>query len=101
MDQISGTPATLLVYDFAFVSHKSSVRIKKAEIEFEFQPKTSNNDGPLISTIKPKGTHHVIDTEQKSTSSLSMDGSLSANIAGETWGVKIPPGRTTEKTVAY
>ncbi|QLI74480.1 uncharacterized protein G6M90_00g106320 [Metarhizium brunneum] len=66
MDEVPVTLATPLVYDFAFVCHKSSARIKKAEIVFESQPKMSNNVGPLIYTIKPKSTHHRIDTEEKS-----------------------------------
>ncbi|KAK8917729.1 hypothetical protein VCV18_009051 [Metarhizium anisopliae] len=66
MDEVPGTLATLLVYDFAFVCHKSSARINTAEIVFELQPKTSNNVGPLIYTIEPKSTHHRVDTEEKS-----------------------------------
>lgn len=82
MNEVSGTPATPLLCNFVFASYKSSARIKKAEIVFEFQPKTSNNVGPLISTIMSKGTNHMSDTEEKVTSNPSMEGSLSANIAG-------------------
>lgn len=101
MDEASGTPATLLVYDFEFASRRSSARIKEAEIDFLFQPAKGNSAGPLVAAVKPKRTHNMIDTEEKNTSSLAVEGSLGANIAGSDLGAKITPSKTTEKTTTH
>lgn len=101
MDEASGTPATLLVYDFEFASRRLSARIKEAEIEFLFQPAKGNSAGPLIAAVKPKGTHTMIDTEEKNTRSLAVEGSLGATFAGSDLGAKITPSETTEKTTNH
>ncbi|KAG8158604.1 hypothetical protein KVR01_011726 [Diaporthe batatas] len=101
LDQTSGKPATLLVYDFEFATHRSSARIMRADIDFLFQPGKGNSAGPLVAAVKPMGTHKMGDTEENNTRGLAAEGSLDAKIAGSGIGAKITPSRTTAKTTTH
>lgn len=102
MDEVSCAPATLLVYDFEFSCHKSSARIKEAEIAFDFQPKDgSASSGPSVTAIKPKGTHAMIETSEKKTNKLDVEGNLGVNFAGLGLGGKVAPGKSVEKTTTH
>lgn len=102
MDEISHIPATLLVYEFEFLSYKTSARIKEAQIVFQFQVKAVNSTGaPKITAIRPKGRHALIETLQNEKDTLNLEANLGANIAGLELGGKIAPGREVEKTTTH
>ncbi|KAI0888362.1 uncharacterized protein GGS22DRAFT_155677 [Annulohypoxylon maeteangense] len=76
LDQISKTPATLLVYDFKFFSHRST-RIKDANISFEFQAKRGSNSlGPMVTAIAPYAKHIMMRTTETVTRTIGGDAGI-------------------------
>ncbi|KAE9583471.1 hypothetical protein CGMCC3_g550 [Colletotrichum fructicola] len=77
LDQDSHTPATLLVYDFSFFSHRST-RIKEANISFEFQAKKgSASIGPTVTKVAPFGKHVMMQTTETVTKTVGGEGGVS------------------------
>ncbi|CAI0644530.1 unnamed protein product [Colletotrichum noveboracense] len=76
-DQDSRTPATLLVYDFSFFSHRST-RIKEANISFEFRAKKgSASIGPTVTEVAPFGRHVMMQTTETVTKTVGGEGGVS------------------------
>ncbi|KAH0430502.1 hypothetical protein CcaCcLH18_07779 [Colletotrichum camelliae] len=77
LDQESNTPATLLVYDFSFFSHRST-RIKEATISFEFRAKKgSASMGPTVTKVAPFGKHVMMQTTETVTKTVGGEGGVS------------------------
>ncbi|KAK7422548.1 hypothetical protein QQX98_001571 [Neonectria punicea] len=76
LDQISNTPATLLVYDFSFFSYRST-RIKDARISFEFQPKKDGTGvGPTVKKVAPFAKHVMMQTTETKTRNVTTGGGI-------------------------
>ncbi|KAK0732408.1 hypothetical protein B0T21DRAFT_368953 [Apiosordaria backusii] len=107
LDQASHQRASLLVYDFTFLSY-GSTRLKEARISFEFQQledrgKDSPRDrGPDVVQVAPDGTHVMMQTTQTETRTTSLGGGL--NSEGTSFvGVEAQLSRETvvEKTTSH
>ncbi|KAI1486854.1 hypothetical protein F5X96DRAFT_193081 [Biscogniauxia mediterranea] len=73
LDQTSRTPATLLVYDFTFLSHRST-RIKDANISFEFKAKRGSTSlGPTVINVAPYAKHIMMRTTETVTRTVGGD----------------------------
>lgn len=80
LDEFSKTPATLLVYDFSFFSHRSA-RIKDASITFEFQAKGGRNvPGPTVEKVAPYGKHVMMQTTETLRRTFAVDGGVSGGV---------------------
>jgi hypothetical protein len=94
LSQTSGKRATLLVYDFSFFSYRS-VRIKEADIHFEFRSKDGiAGAGPLVCKMAPFATHTMMQT----TATVTRKGELSGGLSGGA-AVNAQAGAKYEKTV--
>ncbi|KAJ2902816.1 hypothetical protein MKZ38_000097 [Zalerion maritima] len=82
MDEYSGKPATLLVYDFVFLSYKSSTRIKSADITFEFLPAEGQTDGPSVKEVAPYGNTVVMETTETQTVTMGGSGTAGGGVLG-------------------
>ncbi|KAK2024171.1 hypothetical protein LX32DRAFT_666857 [Colletotrichum zoysiae] len=94
LDEMSNTPATLLIYDFSFLSHRST-RIKSASISFEFRAKRGSASlGPTVVAVAPFGKHTTMQTTETVTNTIGADGGLSGGAV-----VNVNAGLHTEKSV--
>ncbi|KAH6628319.1 hypothetical protein F5144DRAFT_578656 [Chaetomium tenue] len=77
LNEKTGGLATLLVYDFSFFSYRS-VRIKEADIHFEFRSKDGiAGAGPLVAEVAPSATHTMMRTNSTVTRTGEFSGGLS------------------------
>ncbi|KAI0407366.1 hypothetical protein F4802DRAFT_605547 [Xylaria palmicola] len=85
LDHTSKTPATLLVYDFKFLSHRST-RIKDASISFEFKAKKGSASlGPNVEAVAPYAKHIMMRTTE--TVTRTIGGEVGAQGGGGTAGI--------------
>lgn len=78
LNEASGTPATLLVYDFSFLSYRPA-RIKDARIEFKFKSQ-GNDTGLEVQSIAPTSKHVVMQTIETETRKTAVGGNAGATI---------------------
>lgn len=77
LNEKTGGLATLLIYDFSFFSYRS-VRIKEADIHFEFRSRDGiAGAGPLVSDVAPSATHTMMRTNSMVTRTGEVSGVLS------------------------
>jgi len=100
LNPTTGTRATLLVYDLSFFSYRS-VRIKAANIHFEFRSKDGiAGAGPLVHKMAPFATHTMMETTALVTGTVEVSGVVSGGAAVNVQaGGKY--GKTVEKTETY
>ncbi|KAI0198873.1 hypothetical protein F4808DRAFT_451794 [Astrocystis sublimbata] len=100
LNQTAGTRATLLVYDFSFFSYRS-VRIKAADIHFEFRSKDGiAGAGPLVQKMAPFATHIMMETSAQVTDTRNVSGGVSSgSVVNAQAGVKYE--KSIEKTETY
>ncbi|KAK1254746.1 hypothetical protein MKX08_008741 [Trichoderma sp. CBMAI-0020] len=80
LDQISKIPATLLVYDFKFLSHRST-RIKDASISFEFKAKRGSTGlGPSVIAVAPYAKHIMMRTTETVTRTIGGDAGVQGGV---------------------
>lgn len=100
LDQTSKTPATLLVYDFKFLSHRST-RIKDASISFEFKAKRGSTSlGPTVIAVAPYAKHIMMRTTETVTRTIGGDVGAQggAVVAGN---ASVHAEKTAEKIITH
>jgi hypothetical protein len=97
----SAQKATLLVYEFQFLSYRGT-RIKDASISFDFQPSAggASGTGPTVWKVAPGERYSMMETTQvesrKKTASLGINGGAVVPLNGEA-GIE----SSVEKTVTF
>lgn len=76
-DHTSGE-ATLMVFRFRFDPQKSSSRVIRATVTFEFFPSRTNGQSPVIDAIAPEGRFTVAPTKDQESTTKGTELNLSA-----------------------
>jgi len=100
LDEASKKRATLLVYDFKFLSHRLT-RIKEANTYFEFQAKKGSTSlGPTVEQVAPYSKHVLMRTTETVTTTIGGDGGIEAGSI-LTANAGIHGERSVNKTVTH
>lgn len=100
LDKTSRTRATLLVYDFKFLSHRAT-RIKDASISFEFQAKKGSTSlGPTVSAVAPYLKHAMMRTTETVATTLGGDAGVQGGTI-VTGNVGVHGERSVQKMVTH
>ncbi|KAI0969671.1 hypothetical protein F4678DRAFT_149826 [Xylaria arbuscula] len=79
----NGDAATLLVFEFDFLSMKQSRRFKSAKIVLTFEDASGNlKNRPVVVTIAPTGKFFINKTTDKRDVKQSVNASLNASVGG-------------------
>ncbi|KAF4537794.1 Intracellular serine protease [Lasiodiplodia theobromae] len=101
LDQLNKTPATLLVYDFSFFSHRRSTRIKDASITFEFQARGGKSiPGPTVEKVAPYGKYVMMQTTETVTRTIGADGGISGGVIASL-STNLRGDQSIEKTTTH
>lgn len=91
--------ATLLVFRFRFDPQKSSSRVIRATVTFEFFPSRINSQTPVIDAIAPEGRFTVAPTKDQESTTKGTELSLSAPgvpIIGASLTAKLEKAKTRD-----
>ncbi|KAL7961526.1 hypothetical protein V8C34DRAFT_311755 [Trichoderma compactum] len=100
LDETSKTPATFLVYDFKFLSHRST-RIKDASISFEFKARRGSTSlGPTVIAVAPYAKHIMLRTTETVTRTISGDAGIQGG-AVVTGNVSVHAEKMVEKITTH
>jgi hypothetical protein len=100
LDETSKTLATLMVYDFKFLSHRST-RIKDATISFEFKAKRGSTSlGPTVTAVAPYAKHVTMRTTEIVTTTVGGDAGIQGG-AGVTGNAGIHVEKSVEKITTH
>lgn len=100
LDDVDNEPATMLVYDFYFLSHRSG-RIKDATISFEFQAKEGGDNSSItVRDVAPCGKHVMMQTKEKVVRTSSADGGISGGVALSA-NLNMHTEKTVERETTY
>ncbi|KAL6827244.1 hypothetical protein J3E69DRAFT_333416 [Trichoderma sp. SZMC 28015] len=100
LDETSKTPATLLVYDFKFLSHRST-RIKDASISFKFKAKRGSTSlGPTVIAVAPYAKHNMLRTTETVTRTISGDAGIEGGTI-VTGNASVHAEKTIEKVTTH
>jgi hypothetical protein len=93
-------PATLIVLDFAFGSHKNARRIKAAQITFQFISTCGDEEeGPSVVSIEPCGSFVLAETTRPVETTISTGLDIGATpVAGFHAGAHLGWERSTSKS---
>lgn len=102
MSPTSTKRATLLVYEFRFISRRNT-RIKEADILFEFRPlsTSSGSVGPTVSEVRPKGEHRMEETAQTEASKLGLSFNIGSSIPGVDAGLTMSGEQSASKDTKH
>lgn len=102
MSPASDKAATLLVYEFKFLSRRGT-RIKSADILFEFraQSRAPGAIGPSVVEVRPKGQSRMGETVQNQASKFGLSFNVGPSIPGVEAGVTASGERSSTKDVKY
>ncbi|KAL1881325.1 hypothetical protein Daus18300_001178 [Diaporthe australafricana] len=102
MSPDSDKAATLLVYEFKFLSRRGT-RIKSADILFEFRARSRAPGaiGPSVVEVRPKGQSKMGETIENQASKFGLSFNVGPSIPGVEAGVTASGERITTKDVKY
>lgn len=103
MGPTSAKQATLLVYEFKFLSWRAGTRIKEADILFEFQALSTGPGalGPSVVEVRPKGQSRMGETIQNQAIKFGLTFNIGPAIPGVEAGVTASSEQTKTKDVKY
>lgn len=102
MDPSSGKKATLLVYEFKFLSRRGT-RIKSANILFEFRARATapGAANPSVAQVRPNGQMKMGETIENQATKYGLSSTLGPSIPGFEAGVTASGERNVTKDIKY
>lgn len=102
MGSSSDKLATLLVYEFKFLSWRGT-RIKAADILFEFHTRSKSSDVSHLSVVevRPKGQSRMGETIENQAAKFGLSFNLGSSIPGVDVGMTASSEQNTAKDVKY
>lgn len=105
MSPTSDKQATLLVYEFKFLSRRET-RIKAADILFEFHARSQalgdgRAVGPSVVDVRPKGQTRMAETSERRAATYGISLNVGPSIPGVEAGVTASSERSNTKDVKH